>query len=425
MFYVYFICLLIFFCWFFTRHSFFIKSGLGAKLLVSLFLIRIIVAVGGFYFNLHYYPDSDSSRYQEYGLEEFQLLFTDPKLYLSNLFIDSYGNNYSGFFSTESSYWNNLGTNLTIKLLSLFNLISFKSFLINTLLFNVLIFTGSVALYRVFLSVIAEGKYPLVAAIFLLPSVVLFSSYPHKDGIILLLLSLIIYHLYSWFKKKSNWKNLFLVLLFLLLFLSIRVFVFIALVPALIALLFSELGKVKALPTYLITYSVLTILFFTTPFISPKLNLPEIVSKRQSEFMKISDLSESALETRTLDPTLTGFIQNAPEALNHILMRPYLIEEGKKFYIPFALEILLFEILFLLFLLFPKKQPSSVPPLIYFSLFFSLTNFLIIGYTIPILGAFVRYRSIYFLFLMLPILVYTDWGKIQIKLRLLMNKTNA
>lgn len=418
MFYIYFICLLIFFCWFFTRNPFFIKSGLGAKLLVSLFLIRIIVAVGGFYFNLHYYPDSDSIRYQEYALEEFQVLFSDPKLYLSDLFIDGYGNNYSGLFSTKNSYWNNLGANLIIKLLSLFNLISFKSFLINTLLFNVLIFTGSIALYRVFLSVFPEGKYPLVGAIFLLPSALLFSSYTHKEGVILLLLSLTLFQLFSWFKYKSDWKRLFFVLFFLLLILSIRVFVFVAVVPALIALVITKLGKVKALPTFIIIYTALAALFFLSPFISPKINLPEIVSNRQTTFLKISDMGESTLEKRLLEPTFKGFIQNAPEALNHVLLRPYLFEGEKQVYLPFALEILLFGVLLLIFLFFRKREPSPVPPLTYFCLFFSLTILLIIGYTIPAMGAFVRYRSIYFIFLMLPVLVYTDWNRVQKRLRL-------
>lgn len=357
-------------------------------------------------------------------MEEYQLLFTDPKLYLTNLFIDGYGNNYSGFFATKNSYWNNLGPNVIIKLLSLFNLISFENFLINTLLFNVLIFAGSVALYRVFISLFPEGKYPLTAAIFLLPSAVLFSSYPHKEGMILLLLSLVIYQLHNWFLHKSNWKRLLMAFLFLLLILFIRVFVFVAVVPALLALTITRFGKTKAVPTFIITYSILTAVFFLSPFISPKTNLPAIVSARQMSFFEISAMGESTLKTRTLEPTLSSFLQNAPQAFSHVLMRPYIIEKGKQVYIPFALEILLFQILFIIFLFFRRKQPSPVPPLIYFSLFFSLTILLIIGYTIPILGAFVRYRSIYFIFLMLPILVYTDWSKVQKKLLSSLIKTN-
>lgn len=353
-------------------------------------------------------------RYQQYGIEEYELLFSDPKIYFSNLFIDGYGNNYSGFFSTTNSYWNNLGANLIIKLLSLFNLISFKNFLINTLFFNVLIFFGSTALYRAFIDLFPQSKYPLIAAIFLLPSALLYSSFPHKDGMLFLSLSLLIYHIYFYFKNKRELKRVLYIILFILLILFTRSFVIIVLIPALISLLVSKIGRTNSLVTFISIYSFFTFLFFVSPFISPKINLPESVSKRQFNFIELSGLAGSSLPTNNLEPTLTGFVKNAPQALNHVLLRPYLFEGDKWVYIPFALEVFLFELLFLIFLFFRKKV-NEVPALIYFLIFFSLSMLLVIGYTIPIIGAFVRYRSIYFTFIMLPILVYTDWGKVHEK----------
>ena len=76
-------------------------------------------------------------------------------------------------------------------------------------------------------------------------------------------------------------------------------------------------------------------------------------------------------------------------------MRPYLTEHLNFLYIPAGLEIFLYEILFLLLIFFRKKN-IHISPLIYFSCFFSISMFLVIGYTIPIIGAIVRYRSIYF-----------------------------
>jgi len=38
--------------------------------------------------------------------------------------------------------------------------------------------------------------------------------------------------------------------------------------------------------------------------------------------------------------------------------------------------------------------------------------FMVIGYTVPIIGAIVRYRSIYFIFLILPVIGYTNWQKL-------------
>jgi hypothetical protein len=416
LYYIYFISLLILFCWSITRISFFTKTGLGTKILVSLFLIRIIAAVGGYYFDLHYYPDSDSIRYQKYGIEEFELLFSNPELYFTNLFIDGYGSNYSGFFSTTNSYWNNLGANLIIKILSLFNLVSFQNFLINTLFFNVLVFSGSVALYRAFIDLYPQSKYPLIAATFLIPSALLYSSFPHKDGMLFLSFSLFIYHIYFYFKSKGELRRIMYTVLCLLLILFTRSFVIVVLIPALLAFLITKIGRTNPFKTFISTYILSGLLFFASPLISPEMNLPEFVSKRQADFFELSGLASSSLPSRVLEPTFTGFIKNAPQALNHVLLRPYLFEVKKWVYIPFAIEIFLFECLFLIFLLFRKKK-EKVPPLIYFTVLFSLSSLLIIGYTIPILGAFVRYRSIYFTFLILPMLVYTDWQKVQKQLK--------
>jgi hypothetical protein len=107
--------------------------------------------------------------------------------------------------------------------------------------------------------------------------------------------------------------------------------------------------------------------------------------------------------------------------LNHSLMRPYIWEMNNPLYIPFIVEIVLFEILFILFIFFRKKN-ANVHPLIYFCIFFSVTMFLVTGYTIPIIGAIVRYRSIYFIFLVIPIVCYMDWKKLMLKLSISFKK---
>lgn len=52
---------------------------------------------------------------------------------------------------------------------------------------------------------------------------------------------------------------------------------------------------------------------------------------------------------------------------------------------------------------------------IYYGIFFTLSMYLVIGYTIPILGAIVRYRSIYFPFIITPIACLIDLNKLKSK----------
>jgi len=142
-----------------------------------------------------------------------------------------------------------------------------------------------------------------------------------------------------------------------------------------------------------------------------KANLPAYVSARQQSFIEIGKAGNSTIEVAPLQPDFKSFLVNAPKALELTLLRPYLTAKGIQ-YIPFAVEICVIEILFLAFVSFRKKK-MFINPLIYFGIFFSCSMMLMTGYTVPIIGAIVRYRSIYLIFLLIPIVCYTDWKKLE------------
>jgi hypothetical protein len=71
--------------------------------------------------------------------------------------------------------------------------------------------------------------------------------------------------------------------------------------------------------------------------------------------------------------------------------------------------------------LFFKKKNIVWDPLCWFCLVFSISMFLVIGYTVPIIGAFVRYRSIYFILLLIPLACNVDWKKLSGKLNIKIN----
>jgi hypothetical protein len=345
------------------------------------------------------------------GVEQFHLLFQNPHEYFVDIFQSSYSTGYTRLLDDTHSYWNNLKTNLLAKILSIFDLLSIRSFWINTLFYNFLIFFGCVALYKVFIKIFPKSFYAIVFCIFILPSALFYSAMIHRDGLILLSVSMVIYHLFFMMSEHTiSWKRLVIIFLFLLLIFLLRNFVFIALIPALIAWVFAQKFPKYAFISFIVVYTIVGILFFTSGFISARTNLPKYVSSRQQSFIEIGKAGNSTINIQPLHPTFKSFLNNAPEAFNHTLFRPYLTEINNYQYLPFALEIFLFEVLFLIFI-FCHKKIFPANPLIYFCIFFSLTMFLITGYTVPILGAIVRYRSIYFIFLLLPIISYINWEK--------------
>ncbi|MEO9210928.1 MAG: hypothetical protein ABI208_07510, partial [Ginsengibacter sp.] len=145
--------------------------------------------MAGCYLAIHYFSVSDSLAFQKNGDHEYQLLLHHPVEYFTNLFTDYYSNNYSGILDVNKSFWNDLRSNLIIKLISILNIFSGSNFYINTLLFNFLVFFGSTALYKIFIKDFPKGRYLLIFCIFLLPSSLFYSAAIHRDGLILLTLS--------------------------------------------------------------------------------------------------------------------------------------------------------------------------------------------------------------------------------------------
>lgn len=407
MFFIY----LVLFCWLLTKIKFITSSGINEKTIIILFLIRILFGVLNGYINLYHYSGTDAETFHHDGIAEYHLLFNNPREYFSNIFRTN--NNFSGFLEIKDSFWNNLRTSLIIKLLSIFNIFSRGNFFINTIFYNFFVFFGSVALYNIFINIYADKKKILILCLFLLPSTLYFTAGIQKDGLIFLAIAISSYNLFYLMKgnrsflKRSFWIGAAFIIILLL-----RNFVFIALIPAVIAWIIAEKNKRFIIPVFLIVYGFFIILFFWAGLLSSKLDLPEYVSERQIAFIEIAKGGNSSININPLFPNFRSFLNNAPQAINHSLMRPYLTEKFNLLYIPVAIEIFIYELLFLLFLFYRAKNKSS-NPFIYFGIFFSLTMFLMIGYTVPIMGAIVRYRSIYLPLILIPIICDIDWNLLK------------
>lgn len=412
MIYLLFIVYCVLFCWLIPRIPFFKKSGLPAKLLLTLFMLRVFVSIISAAINLYYLPISDSVNFNLFGIEEYHLLFQNPHEYVVNIFHANSPQAYSRLLDDSHSYWNNLRTNLLIKMLSIFDLFSFGNYFVNTLIYNFLVFFGFVALYRVFVKLFPTSFYQLIIGVFLVPSALFFTSMIHRDGLIFLSLAMLIYNVFFIVNAPFSRKRLIGAVFFLILIFLFRNFVFIALLPALIAWLISIKFPKHAFISFLAVYALSTILFFTSGYISPRANLPQYVVSRQESFIEIGKAGNSTIPIKSLEPDFISFASNAPQAFNHAALRPYFSEVVSIQFLPFAIEIFLIEVLFVVFLTYHKKN-ISVNPLIYFGVFFSLTMLLMAGYTVPIIGAIVRYRSIYLIFLTIPMLCYTNWDRVK------------
>ncbi len=407
--------------WLMTRVPFARKSGLPPNVLIVLFLFKILAGfiIGWVSFN---FSDSDYWQWNMYGWQEYQLLIHKPYVYFTNLFHSPYPQGYNGFLDSVQSFWNDLKSNLVIKLISIFNIFSRGNYYINSLFFNFIGFFGHLALYRIFISIYPRRYTAVIIGSFLLPSLLYFSSAVHKDCILLTATGMACFCFFQAMQTgRFTGKRLFYLAISLLTLLLLRSFVFIAMLPAFLAWYLSVKTRFHPVACFATVYLAGGILLASLSYLSPSFNLTATIAEKQGFFLLVND-AHTAIPITPLQPGLSGLLRNTPEALDHTLFRPYIYEHPIIFMIPVAAEVLVYQLLFLIMLFFPLHRPGRVHPFILFGLFFTLLILLNIGYIVNNLGAIVRYRSIYLPFLITPVLACIDWKRVKAILSI--NKNN-
>ena len=356
----------------------------------------------------------DTWSYHYASIQEYKLLFQNPSEYMVNLFHDPYSGGIFKFFGTEYSYWNDLKGNSFIKILSIFNIFSFGNYYTNVIFYSFITMFGPIAIYRVMSDVYPGKKWQMLVSIFLIPSFLYWTSGLHKEGVIFLGFSLVIFNFYFGLKKhKFSLANILFFVLGLLIVLVFRNFMIIILIPALIAWFFAFKFFKKPLTVFGICYIFFVIFFFTAKYITSSLDFPEVVVTKQKEFVSL--LGNSSVPMKKLEPNFTSFVINMPQTLSLSILRPYPSDVRHILSLAAATETDLLLLLFLIFLFFPNKRnnQNQSPIFIYFCLFLSFSVLITIGYSVNNIGAIVRYRSIILPLLLTPLFCRINWQRIN------------
>jgi hypothetical protein len=404
---------LVVFAWLVTRTPFFTASGLSSFQLVIIFLLKVMAGifygwVGVYYGNTAQMVDTWSFHYD--SLAEARLFRSDPAHYLSGFFSDTYGDGFGGFLGREKSWWDNLDLNVILKLFGLFNVASFGHYYINVIFYSFLTLFGPVAFYQVMRHVFPYKRLSLLPAVFFIPSFLYWTSGLHKEGLIFNGLAGVIFVVYFGLKEKRwGWSRVLLLSVAFLLAFTLRSYLALLLVPALITWGIAKRTKVKPLVVFTACYTLFIMFFFLAPRVSSGLAFPQAVVEKQRQFSGLSGNSEVSI--RKLEPTAGSFVLNAPQAISLSLMRPYLTDIRHLLSMAAALETTALLLLLLLWLWFNFRKRTRPNPFLLFCFFFSASVLLIIGYTVNFLGAIVRYRSIVLPLLYVPVVVQLPWSK--------------
>lgn len=385
-----FIAYAVFFSWLLGKIPFVKRAGMPTPYLIALFLLKISagVAYGYIHFNAPGHVGlTDTWKFFYQGSEETAKILKDPYMIIRDILPHEVHQGFGKLFTTNNSYWNDVKHELMVKLAAVFNIFSGSRYYVNVVLYSFMTMAGPVALYRLLQHTI-PGKQLRFFLACCIPTALFWCSGFHKEGILFNALALIWYLI----QRKQEGRSLrfvhyFVLAIAVLSILLLRNNIILPLAPALLGYFIAKRFPTQRWWVYATVCLLGGIAFFLSPFLG--VDLPAAVSNRQQEFIALG--GRTAVAVTPLEATLPSFFNHLPSALSIGFLRPFPLEGGLR-YLPFSLEAMVFLLLFgfTIWKTRNQKLPSLVPAL----LVFGILNWLMIGYTVPNIGAVIRYRSV-------------------------------
>ena len=386
-----------------TRIKMVKQCGIELPTVLLLFTVKILAGIAVGLASQYIFKDnSDYYHTNQYGIQEYHSLINTPKIFFTDIFFSNYAER-GEFFGSKGSYWNDLRYNIIYKVLAFTNIFSQGNYYINSLFFNFVSFLSCILLYRVFKDVYPLKKWAVIIGCFLLPSTLYFGSGIHKDLIVLTAISVFCYALHFGLKQGFRVKKISFLILSFLAILLVRNFIAVILLPCAATWFISYKYRLLAVKSFATLLAAGILGTIALHYISEKVDPLQIVVNKQQAFFSAGK-ANTDYTIDTLQPTVKSFFTEAPSALRHSFFSPYPGEFSNFYMNIFSVEIIIYWLLFLIMLITRNRSNKTWNSFIIFGITFTFLIFLFTGYITPAAGALIRYRSIYFPFLMIPIL---------------------
>lgn len=376
-----------------------------------IFFLLIVKIIAGCLYGIMYSKSvttSDTWRYHELGLQQYELL----KRSFYDFAIDLFNLNYKNkqidtFFESEQSYWKDLPVNIIIKLLAIFNTFSKGNYYVNAVMYNLCTLFGNIWLFKALNLFFSKNRRVIFTLVCLFPPLIFWTSGIHKDGIVFTSIAAILYFTSKCIITQINLTNLFGVLTAFIVLFLFRNFVALSMFPLLLAYILANKRKMYAIRIYMVTIAGGVLLFIASSYGPSSFNFLKKIQERQTLFLKLK--GNSYMETKALTGDIGSFIEQFPTAINHTFFRPSFTDNNNFFGTIGAIETYSVILIFTISLFYIRKNNSVLKePLVLFLISFSLINYLLIGYIVPFSGAVVRYRVVFELFLLISSILIID-----------------
>ena len=308
-------------------------------------------------------------------------------------------------------YWYNDAASYSVPAIgAIFGLLNGTTYLPIALLFAFLSYTGIWAMYRTFVDIYPNYHKQLAIAFLFVPSTVIWGSALFKDTVCMFGIGWLTYTVFQIFLKRNlSLKNLFFLVFSFYLVFTVKVYILVAFVPALMVWLRMNFsGRIKSTSLrwtaniFFVSIAIAGLFVVANNFAEQlgRYSLENLASTAQQTQGYISNVSEaeggSAYDLGQHDPTLTGMLSKFPSAVVVTLFRPFLWEAKKPIMLLSALEA--FAFLLLSVLVFYRRGIGSAfkaaiaDPTLCFFLIYSLIFAFAVGVSTGNFGTLSRYK---------------------------------
>jgi hypothetical protein len=314
---------------------------------------KIIGAVFTCIIYSYYYPGGDISNYL-YHAKVINSSLSDSFGDWYHLMAGDSPSTYPSIYryTSEMFWYNDSSTYLVSKIGALFGLLNKTSEVPISLMFAYVSYTGIWAMFETFDAIYPDLHKQLAIAFLFIPSVAVWGSPLLKDPICLWSMGWTVYTTFRLFQHRDfSFRNIALLLVSVVLLASIKIYILLALLPAIsiwILLTYSKRLQSARLRWVLsLTFVGFAggVFFFMVQRFAKELNeysLDNIAKKAQTVQGWITYVSKnqegSVYDLGRFDPTIQGMLSKFPQAVNVTLYRPYLWEARKPIVILSSLE---------------------------------------------------------------------------------------
>ena len=412
--------------WSISKLDFFKNGPFSTRSLQLAFFLRIAMGFGLFLIYSYHYPsrqDADTFKYFDDSKYMYDAFWTNPGDYFKMLFGIHCNTEY---FNTE--YFNNMSNwvrsydnglfndnRLMIRVNAFLRIFSFGNYHVHSIILAFLAFMGSFSLSKLFFEV-SRSKVLTYIAVFLVPSLVFWSSGILKEAVLLAALGFFAYHFYQLFDSNRTWKNYVMLFLMSCVLIVLKLYVFMAFFPAIIIWLVVSKWR-RSLWVYLLMYILFIAIATLIGEINPRYDFVNLIVDKQKQFIRLADFYpvNSRFDLEVLTYEFWSLLLSSPEAIFNVFTKPWPNELNSILYIPSFIENAV--ILLLLFTTFVYRKALKVKEwdFVIFCLSFCIILYTVIGLTTPITGAIVRYKTPAIPFLMMAVFMLMDFDKIPIR----------